>query len=199
MAKYIWRSAKEVLGTSWRGDNKINRAWWWNKEVKEKVKEERKAYAAFMNSKTDEVKEISRVGYVAAIKVAKKAVVLAKSTTYDRWYQKLDTKEGEEEVFKLQRVGERRTGDLGVLRCIEDENDRVLFEDAKIKQRWQMYFSELLNCKMMEDFWSRERESSEGQLDPRFCEPISEDEIKESLRKMTNRKVEGPDQIPVKV
>lgn len=52
---------------------------------------------------------------------------------------------------------------------------------------------------MMEDFRSRIRESSESQLDPHFCEPISKDEIKESLRKMTNGKVEGPDQIPVEV
>ena len=38
-----------------------------------------------------------------------------------------------------------------------------------------------------------------SQLDPHICEPISKDETKESLRKMTNRKVEGPDQIPMEV
>ena len=52
---------------------------------------------------------------------------------------------------------------------------------------------------MMEDFQSRSRENSESRLDPHFCEPISKDEIKESLRKMKNGKVEGPDQIPVEV
>ena len=61
-----------------------------------------------------------------------------------------------------------------------------------------MYFSRLLNGEMMEDFRSRSRESSATQLDPCFCEPISKDQIKESLRKMTNEKVEGPDQISVK-
>jgi len=62
-----------------------------------------------------------------------------------------------------------------------------------------MYFSKLLNGEMMEDFQSRKRESSESELDPNFCESISKDEIKESLRKMTNGKVEGPDQTPMEV
>jgi len=51
----------------------------------------------------------------------------------------------------------------------------------------------------MEDFQSRERESSESQFEPRLCEPISKDEIKEALKKMSNGKVEGLDQIPVEV
>ena len=36
-------------------------------------------------------------------------------------------------------------------------------------------------------------------LDPQLCEPISKDEIRESLKKMSNGKVEGPDQVPVEV
>jgi len=32
-----------------------------------------------------------------------------------------------------------------------------------------------------------------------LCVPISKDEIKETLKKMTNGKVEGPDQIPMEV
>jgi len=71
------------------------------------------------------------------------------------------------------KARERRTRDLGIIRCIKDENGRVLFDDAEFKQRWQMYFSKLLNGEMMEDFRSRSRESSASQLDPRICEPIS--------------------------
>jgi len=56
--------------------------------------------------------------------------------TYDRLYQKLETKEGEMEVFKLARARERRTRHLGVVSCIKDENGRMLCEDAKIEQRW---------------------------------------------------------------
>jgi len=88
-----------------------------------------------MNSETDEEKETSRVRYKAANKVAKKAVTVVKSMTYDRLYQKLGTKEGEKEVFKLARARERKIRDFGVMRCIKDENGKVLSEDAEIKVR----------------------------------------------------------------
>ena len=80
-------------------------------------------------------KEFKRGRYKAAKKVAKKAVAVAKCGAYDRLYQKLETKEGEKEVFKLARVRERSTRDLGVVRCIKDENGRVLSGDAEIKSR----------------------------------------------------------------
>ena len=110
-------------------------SWWRNEEVKEKVNKKKEAYATFMNSETDEKKETSRVRYTASKKVAKKAVAVAKSTAYDRLYQKLETKECEKELFKLARARERRTRNLGVLRCIKDENGKILLEDAEIKER----------------------------------------------------------------
>jgi len=90
-----------------------------------------------MNSVTDEEKETSRVRYNAAKKAAKKAVAVVKSMAYDRLYQKLGTKEGEKKVFKLARARERKTRDLGVMRCIKDENGKVLSKDAEIKVRWK--------------------------------------------------------------
>ena len=129
----IRRLVKEILGTSRRGGNKMKGAWWWNKKIKEKVKEKKEAYAAFINSKTDKEKEISRVRYRAAKKVAKKTVAIAKSIAYNRLYQKLETKEGENEVFKLARARKEELRILGVVRCIKDENGRVLCEDAGIK------------------------------------------------------------------
>jgi len=46
---------------------------------------------------------------------------------------------------------------------------------------------------MMEDFRSKERKHSERRLDPRLCEPISKEETKETLKKIANGKVKGPD------
>jgi len=80
-----------------------------------------------------------------AKKEAKKAVAVAKNNAYDRLYQKLSTKGGENEVFKLARAREKRTRDLGSMRCIKDEEGRVLVEDAKVRERWQGYFCKLFN------------------------------------------------------
>jgi len=69
------------------------------------------------------------------MKVAKKAIDVAKSIAYDRLYQKLETNGGEKEVFKLVKIRKRRTRDLGVVRCIKDENGKVLSMEAEIKDR----------------------------------------------------------------
>jgi len=58
---------------------------------------------------------------------------------------------------------------------------------------------QLFNGEVMEDSRSREQESRETDRDPRLGKPISKDEIKETLMKMSNRKAERPDQIPMEV
>ena len=73
--------------------------------------------------------------YRMAKKEAKKAVVVAKNNAYERLHQRLNSKEGENEVFKLARARERRTRDLGSVRCIKDEDGRVLVKDAKVQER----------------------------------------------------------------
>ena len=82
-----------------------------------------------MNNETDEEKETSRVRYKVAKNVGKKAVAVAKGMAYDRLYQKLGAKECEKEVFKLARARERKTRNLGVVRCIKDKNGKVLSKD----------------------------------------------------------------------
>jgi len=66
-------------------------------------------------------------------------VAVAKNNAYERLYQRLNSKEGENEVFKLARAKERRARDLGSVRCSKDEDGRVLVEDAKVQGRWQGY------------------------------------------------------------
>ena len=51
----------------------------------------------------------------------------------------------------------------------------------------------------MEDSRSRDRECSKRRPDPRMDGHITNDEIKEALKKMTNGKTDGPDQIPVEL
>jgi len=87
-----------------------------------------------MESRTEEEVEFNKLQYKTAKKEAKKAMAVAKNKAYERLYQKLNSRGGENEVFKLARARERRTRDLSSVRCIKDEDGRVLIED-KVQER----------------------------------------------------------------
>ena len=127
-------------------------AWWWSEEVKGKVKAKQVKFKALMESRTDEELEFNKVQYKTAKKEAKKAVAVAKNNAYERLYHRLNAKGGENEVFKLARARERRSRDLSGVRCIKDEDGRVLVEDAKVQERWQGYFCKLFNGEDLDVF-----------------------------------------------
>ena len=72
-------------------------------------------------------------------------MAVAKNNAYKTLYRRLNSKEGENKVFKLARARERRTRDLSSVMCIKDEDDKVLVEDNKVQERWQSYFYKLFN------------------------------------------------------
>jgi len=132
MANCIRRSAREVLGVSKEGSGRMQGAWWWSEEAKGKVKAKQEKFKALMESRTKEEVKFNKVQYRNAKKEAKKAMAIAKNNGYERLYHRLNAKGGENEVFKLARARERRSGDLSGVRCIKDEDGRVLVEDAKV-------------------------------------------------------------------
>jgi len=145
MAECIQRPVKEVLGVSKGGSGRMKGALWWSEEVKGKVKAKQEKYKALVGSSTDEEKEVNKVQHRMAKREAKKAVAVAKNNEYERLYQRLDSKEGEKEVFKLVRATERHTRDLSSIRRIKDEDGKVIIEDTKLQERWQSYFYKLFN------------------------------------------------------
>ena len=46
---------------------------------------------------------------------------------------------------------EKKTRDLGTIRCIKDHNHKVLVKDADIKERWKEYFDKLFNGNYVQD------------------------------------------------
>jgi len=101
-------------------------------------------------------------------------------------------------VFKLARASEKKSRDLGCVRCIKGEDGNVLVEEAEIRERWRSYFSKLFNVE--DEFSPRvERGVLEGQLNIRACSRISKEGVNEALRKMKSEKAVGPDLIPVEV
>jgi hypothetical protein len=52
---------------------------------------------------------------------------------YTELYRKLDTKDGENDVYKMAKLRERKTRDFHQVKYIKDEADRLLVKDEEIK------------------------------------------------------------------
>ncbi|XP_057540710.1 uncharacterized protein LOC130818562 [Amaranthus tricolor] len=145
MAKNVRTVAKETLGVSSGKPKVFKESWWWNDEVEKKIKDKNKRFKDLMACTEDEDMIEKRVGYKEEKQVAKQAVTEAKNRGYEDLYRKLDTKEGEKQIFKLARTRSRQRQDLEAVKYIKDEGGRVLLRQEDIKTRWLQYFSQLLN------------------------------------------------------
>ena len=132
-----------------------------------------------------------------AKKAAKRAVGEARGRAYEDLYQRLGTKEGERDIYKMAKIRERKTRDIGQVKCIKDGAGQLLVKDEEIKHRWREYFDKLFNG---------ENESSTIELDDsfdetsmRFVHRIQESKVKEALKRMKGGKAMGPDCIPIEV
>jgi len=126
-------------------------------------------------------------------------VVVAKTHASEQLYQILESKKDEKEVFKLARARERRTRYLSSVRCIKDEEDKVLTEDTNVQERWQSYFYKLFNGERFDVSQHTELVAREEQHSPGSCGPIIGEEVKEALRKMKASKAVGPNGIPMEI
>ena len=75
-----------------------------------------------------------------AKKEAKKAIQNARVKVYKEMYKKLDTKEAEKDIYRIARIRERKTRDLCTIRCVKDEDQKVLVQDEKNQGKLEIVF-----------------------------------------------------------
>ena len=75
----------------------------------------------------------------------KKAVAMATGRAYDNLYARLETKEGEKELYRLARQRNRAGKDVQHVRVIKDENGNVMVNSEAVLKRWKEYFEKLIN------------------------------------------------------
>ncbi|XP_070667542.1 uncharacterized protein [Malus domestica] len=137
--------------------------------------------------------------YRIAKKEAKKVVREAKLVAFDDMYKRLDTKEIELDIYKLARAREKKTRELNQVRCIKDENGKVLVTENAVKDRWRGYFHNIFNEGHKRSTSLRELSNSEKCRNYFFYRRIRKEEVVVALNKMKHRKTVGPDDIPIEV
>ena len=96
---------KEVFGVSRGGKTMISKdTWWWKDSVQSVLKEKKRAFKEWKALNTDELLR----KYKEAKRAAKRAVAIAKSKKYDEVYERLGTREGEKDVYKIAKSRARR-------------------------------------------------------------------------------------------
>ena len=114
---------------------------WVGDEVQTAVGEKKKAYREWKKNKTEEHGNKYRM----AKKEATRVVAMAKARKYEDLYKRLETKEGERELYQVARQREKLKRDVEGVKCIKDEEGRVLVEDEDVRKRWKSYCCKLMN------------------------------------------------------
>mgnify|MGYP007071599789 CR=1 FL=1 len=181
----LLKAASEACGWT-KGPPRHVQTWWWNEEVGKKVGEKKLKFKAWCQAKGTAEEQALLEEYVAAKKIAKKAVAQAQQEERNRLGEKLNTEEGQRSVFKIAKQMAKERQDVVGVNCVKDESGNIVVEPEMMKKRWKEYMEQLLN---VENEWDGNVECDvvEG---PR--ENITEMEVEKAIGKMKSGKAGGP-------
>jgi hypothetical protein len=185
--------ASEEFGVTKGGKRETKETWWWNEKVQNTIKEKKECFRRIHLDRS--VDNIER--YKVAKKTAKQAVSEARGQMYDGLYQRLGMKEGENDIYRMDKSRERKPRDIIQVKCIKDAKESLLTKDKGIKNMWREYFDKLFN----EDSGSSSIELgiSSDDLNRQFVHRIQESVVKDALKRMKGGKAMDPDGIPIEV
>ncbi|KAK3565383.1 hypothetical protein QTP86_007361 [Hemibagrus guttatus] len=164
--------------------------WWWNEEVQDSIQRKRLAKKKWDMDRTEE----NRQEYKELQRRVKREVSKVKQKAYDELYTRLDTREGEKDLYRLARQRDRDGKDVQQVRVIKDRDGRVLTSEESVQRRWKEYFEELMNEENEREKRVEGVNSVEQKVDK-----IRKDEVRKALKRMKSGKAVGPDDIPVEV
>ena len=189
-AEMLRKTAETVLGVTFGKRKGDKETWWWNEEVQKSIKEKKEAKKAWDKIRDENTKKI----YKEKKNKAKKAVAMGKRRVYDDLYARLETKEGEKELYRLARQRDRAGKDVQHVRLIKDENGNVMINSEAVLKRWKEYFEKLMNEEN-----NRGPRTEESEVVNKEVNYVSREEVKNAVRRMKKGKAAGPDELPVEV
>lgn len=191
-AKYknsLLEASKEVLGETVCKDYK-RRTPWWNEEVRNAVKEKKRAYKKWQQTRREEDLQF----YREKRKIVSKTVSEAKKRSWERFGEFIENA-GQEggKLFWGTIKSLRGRGMKQSMISVKNKDGDIIVDQGKVMDRWRSYFDDLLNV-------------GEVQLDSETnrdigmtCEDdgakIRREEVRCVIRNLKNGKAAGSDDI----
>nr|GEY38319.1 hypothetical protein [Tanacetum cinerariifolium] len=166
-------------------------SWWISDEVQDKVKAKQTQFKELISMRGEDEanRSAAEERYKEAKREAKKAVARAKEKAYEDLYKRLDSKEGEHDIYKIAKARDRRKMDLGIMRFIKHRDGRSVVNEDAIRRRWKEYFFDLFNGQRSARTEEVDSISASPQINC-YCLRIKHSEVKEALQKMGRNKAE---------
>ncbi|KAK3517406.1 hypothetical protein QTP70_009198 [Hemibagrus guttatus] len=183
-------TGRKVLGVSSGRRKEDKETWWWNEEVQNSIQRKRLAKKNWDMDRTEE----NRQEYKELQCRVKREVSKANQKAYDELYTRLDTREGQKDLYRLARQKDRDGEDVQQVRVIKDTDGRVLTSEESVQRRWKEYYEELMNEENEREKRVEGVNSVEQKVDK-----IRKDEVRTALKRMKSGKAVGLDDIPVEV
>jgi hypothetical protein len=99
MSTCIRKVASEEFRVTKGGKCETKETWWWNEKVQNAIKEKKECFRRMhLDMSVDNVE-----WYKVAKKITKRAVGEVRGQMYDGLYQRLGTKEGEKDIYRMAK------------------------------------------------------------------------------------------------
>ncbi|KAK3510502.1 hypothetical protein QTP70_009139 [Hemibagrus guttatus] len=189
-AEVIRETGRKMLGVSSGRRKEDKETWLWNEEVQDSIQRKRLAKKKWDMDRTEE----NRQEYKELQHRVKREVSKAKQKAYYELHTRVETREGQKDLYRLARQRDRNGKDVQQVRIIKDRDGRVLTSEESVQRRWKEYFEELMNEEN-----EREKRGEGVNFVEQKVDKIRKDEVRKTLKRMKSGNAVGPDDIPVEV
>ena len=188
LERNVLEVCKEVCGETSGRRGRERETWWWSEAVQNILREKKAAFKRWQRTGEREDRE----AYRRKRNEAKRVVKNAKNQAWRRWSEDLNTREGQNKMFRVAAQMKKDKADVAGSRFVKNVDGRLLIEPDAVASRWKEYFSRLLN------------EENENQIEMSNIvsgpiEDIKREEVEVAVSKMKNRRATGPSGVAVEM
>ena len=165
------------------------RSEWWNDEVRSAVEKKKREFERWLQVGTG----VARERYKRVNRECRSVVRTAKAQANERWGAKVAEDFRQNKKMFWKEVNRVRKGEGKRSNAVKSEQGDLIHDSVNVVDRWKEYFKELLN--VQDDRQANISVVGAMQLGALNSGVISEDEVRNALKKLKNGKAAGLDEM----